>query len=163
MPATYALNRPPWLLLAEAAADPANHGVVTGRVLDGGRPVAGAVVELTKTFNTPTAEQFEKSNDYTAYRTTSTDGVSETILSRALTRADGTFEVHCNPSTRPTVVQDGRESETWTVQVSDGPQQLAVATRDVLVGRGDRVDLGDLRLVPGPPGIVVTGEVAARR
>lgn len=67
----------------------------------------------------------------------------ETITSTALTRADGTFEVHCNPSTRPTVVQDGRESETWTLQVSDGS---GAAERVLLVERGTRIDLGALEL-----------------
>jgi hypothetical protein len=145
IPSTYALNRPAWLLLAEAAADPRNHGVISGRAVDAaGAPVGGAEVVLSKTFRTPTAAQFETSGDYSAYRTTSTDGVEETVRSTALTRPDGTFAVHCNPSTRPTVVQDGRESETWTVVVGrDGARSTE---RSVLVRRGTAADLGDVRL-----------------
>jgi hypothetical protein len=136
VPSTYELNRPAWLLLAEAAADPANHAVVRGRaVRPDGSPAAGEEVVLTKTFNTPTAAQFETSSDYSAYQTISTDGVQETIRTVARTRADGTFAVHCNPSTRPTVVQDGREPEAWTVVVG-------ATTRQVVVDRGDDVDLG---------------------
>jgi hypothetical protein len=145
VPQTYALNRPAWLLLAEAAADVRNHGVVEGRAVDAdGAPVAGAEVVLTKTFRTPTAAQFEKSSNYSAYRTKSTDGIEETIRSVARTRSDGSFVVHANPSTRPTVVQDGRESERWTFAVVDGGRSSAEQT--LLLERGTRARVGDVVL-----------------
>ena len=127
IPATYAENRPAWLLLAEAAANPANHLVISGRVVDAaGAPVVTEVT-LSKEFNTPTAPEvkaWEPNN-----------GVAERIESTAVTRPDGTFEIHANPSTRPfTIMADGSR-EDWTVTI--GSVQQAVYGE-----RGERVDLG---------------------
>lgn len=128
IPSTYAINRPAWLLLAEAAADPANHVVLTGRLVDAaGAPVVGEIT-LSKTFKTQTApEVLAKSHG----------GVEESILSRAVSRPDGTFEIHANPSTRPQTIMFGHPAEAWIVTA-------AGATRQVVADRGDRVDLGDL-------------------
>lgn len=131
IPKTYALNRPAWLLLAEAAADPRNHGVITGRVTG----AAGATVTLTKSFRTPTAVEVDKHKD---------GGVAESIKTVTKVRPDGTFEVHANPSTRPTTIQDGRPKEYWTVTVAAPGRPSAV--RKVHLGRGSRVDLGRIHL-----------------
>jgi hypothetical protein len=52
--------------------------------------------------------------------------------------------VHCNPSTRPTVVQDGREGERWSVVVSGA--EGASTEQSLLVERGTRAALGDVVL-----------------
>ena len=138
VPATYADNRRAWLLLAEAAADPAMHVVLTGRAVDAtGAAVEGAKVVLSKTFRTPTADRFETGSGYAAYRVVADGGVEETVRSAARTGPDGTFVVHANPSTRPTVLQDGRPAEAWTVTVGG-------SVRQVVADRGARVPLGDL-------------------
>lgn len=131
IPSSYAVNRKAWLLLAEAAADPRNHGVVTGRVLTrSGGPAAGVTVTLTKSFKSPVAE------DVLARR----DGsIPETITSTAKTDAQGRFTIHANPSTRPTTVQDRRPKEAWTVKVGS-------TSRKVVLDRGTKVDLGRIRL-----------------
>jgi hypothetical protein len=128
IPSTYAINRPAWLLLAEAAADPRNHVVLTGRLVDGaGAPVMGEIA-LSKTFKTPTATEINAKVD---------DGVTESIRTRAVSRPDGTFEIHANPSTRPQSIMFGFGLEAWTVSAGG-------FTADVIADRGDRVDLGDV-------------------
>ena len=128
IPSTYAINRPAWLLLAEAAASPTNHLVITGRVVDAaGAPVV-APVTLTKSFKTPRAPEIDAKID---------DGVPETITSTALTRPDGSFEIHANPSTRPHSIMFGWPLESWTLNAGAASLQI---TGD----RGDRVDLGTI-------------------
>jgi hypothetical protein len=131
IPSTYALNRPAWLMLAEAAADPRNHGVITGRVVTAsGAPAAGALVTLTKSFKTPVAADVEARRD---------GSVPETITTTAKTDRAGRFTVHANPSTRPTTIQDGRGKEFWTVKIGR-------TSRKVFLDRGTKVDLGTVRL-----------------
>jgi Zinc carboxypeptidase len=128
IPKTYAINRPAWLLLAEAAADPSNHVVVTGRLADAaGAPVAGEVT-LSKSFKTPTVTEIEGKKD---------DGVAESILTRAVSRPDGSFEIHANPSTRPHSIMFGWPAESWTVRAG-------TYEGSVVADRGDRVDLGTI-------------------
>ena len=137
IPSTYAMNRPAWLLLAEAAADPANHVVITGTVVDaGGAPAGGAEVTLWKSFETPTAEEVHAKTD---------GGVSEQIQTTARTRPDGTFTVHANPSTRPHAVMFGWPAEAWTVRFAAGEQSHWT---EVVGDRGDRVDLRTVALAP---------------
>ena len=128
IPSTYAINRPAWLLLAEAAADPAHHVVLTGRLVDRtGAPLA-AEITLSKTFKTPTATEINARVD---------DGVEESILTRAVSRPDGTFEIHANPSTRPQSIMFGFPPEAWTVMAGG-------FSTSVVADRGDRVDLGTI-------------------
>ena len=128
IPSTYAINRPAWLLLAEAAADPRNHAVITGRLVDGaGAPVVGEVT-LSKTFKTPTFTEISAKVD---------NGVEESIVTKAVSRPDGTFEIHANPSTRPHSIMFGWPLESWTVSAG------AYST-SVVADRGDRVDLGSV-------------------
>ncbi len=132
IPKTYALNRPAWLLLAEAAADPRNHGVITGRV--NGAP-KGATVTLTRSFSTPTAVDVDAHKDA---------GVRESIRTVTNVRANGTFTVHANPSTRPVTIQERRAPEHWTVTVT-APGRRTV-TKKVFLDRGTKVDLGRLSI-----------------
>ena len=126
IPSTYAVNRPAWLLLAEAAADPANHVVLTGRLVDAaGAPVVGEVT-LSKSFKTQTAPEVLAKTE---------GGIQESILTRAVSRPDGTFEIHANPSTRPQSIMFGFPPEAWTVSAGG-------FSTSVVADRGDRVDLG---------------------
>ena len=131
IPSTYAINRPAWLLLAEAAADPANHLVLTGRVVDAtGAPVAGQDVTLSKEFKTPTHLEVKAGEV--------NEGVAESLTTVHPSRADGTFEIHANPSTRPlNLYFDETAKEYWTVTIGG-------TTRQVYGDRGDRVDLGTI-------------------
>jgi hypothetical protein len=133
IPSTYAINRPAWLLLAEAAADPANHLVLTGRVVNAsGAPVGGQDVTLSKEFNTPTHVEVKAVEP--------NQGVAESITTVHPTRADGTFEIHANPSTRPlNLYFDETAKEFWTVTIGG-------TTREVYGDRGDRVDLGTITI-----------------
>lgn len=128
IPSTYAINRPAWLLLAEAAADPANHVLMTGRLVDAaGAPVAGEIT-LSKTFKTPTVTEINAKVD---------DGVEESILTKAVAGPDGTFSIHANPSTRPHSIMFGWPAEAWTVTAGG-------YTTSVVADRGDHVDLGTI-------------------
>jgi hypothetical protein len=130
IPKTYAKNRGAWLLLAEAAADRRNHGVITGRVVDGsGAPVVGATIRLSKSFKTPVAADVAAKRDGT---------VPESITSTAKSGRDGSFAVHANPSMRPTSILFGLPKEYWTVTVGS-------TKRKVFLDRGTKVDLGTLR------------------
>jgi hypothetical protein len=130
IPPTYAINRPAWLMLAEAAADPRNRGVITGRVRTvGGAPAASATVTVTTSFRTPVVEDVLAARD---------GGVAETITSTATTDRQGRF-VHANPSTCPTTIQDGRGKELWTVRIGS-------TSRRVFLDRGTKVDLRTVRL-----------------
>jgi hypothetical protein len=125
IPSLYALNRVPFQLICEAGIDPANHGVISGRLVDGsGSPVQGTVT-VTKSFATPVGPN-------------QGDPVPETIESSTPTRADGTFEYHVNPSTRPMPLLEGL-TEAWTVTFAGGGGST---TQAVTVDRGDRADLG---------------------
>ena len=83
-------NRAAYFLAQENTADATKHSVLTGRA------PAGATLRLKKSFETPTSQD-----------TTFTDTLDSTMQ----VGADGTFEWHVNPSTRPLVAQErGREA-----------------------------------------------------
>ena len=116
VPDTYQRNREPFLMLAEAAADPAHHSVIRGRTTRGGRGVEEAVI-VRKSVTLPTD-----------------DGSHVDRIEIAISSGrDGRFEVHLGPSTSPT---------------SDSAQAYEVTaggtTVSVVVGRGERVDVGRL-------------------
>jgi carboxypeptidase T len=120
-----------FLMLAEAAADPATHGVLAGRVTDGaGSPVA-AEIRITKAWDAPLWENGDGSNP------TGEDTYPEWVDSQMET-ADGDFAFHVNPSRRPYDLDD--EPYRMVVTTADGRG----ATRDVRVTRGETVPLGDI-------------------
>ncbi|HEX9823586.1 MAG TPA: M14 family zinc carboxypeptidase [Actinomycetota bacterium] len=123
VPAQYALNRIPFLLVMEAGVNPENHGVIVGKVVDAaGAPVA-ATIRAKKSFDTLTAAEAR---------------IPETIDTTAPARPDGTFELHVNPSTRPRTIMAGGGPEAWdlTIEAPGGTH----ATQ-LVIDRGDRVDL----------------------
>ena len=118
VPENYAKNRPAFLLLAEAAADPAHHAVIRGRTTRGGRGVEEAVI-VRKSVTLPTENG------------THTDHIEIAVSSRR----DGRFEIHLGPSTSPS------SESAQAYEVTAGR-----TTVSVVVGRGERVDLGRLPL-----------------
>ncbi|HVF18675.1 MAG TPA: M14 family zinc carboxypeptidase [Mycobacteriales bacterium] len=119
--------------MAEAAADPRNHGVIAGRVVGrDGRPVQAKVTAVKK-FANPLAENNPLGKE----------SVPVVIDTATRTGTDGAFTWHVNPSTRP-VVQAAGGVEAYTVTIS-APGAASV-TRQVVVRRGQRVDLGTIRL-----------------
>jgi hypothetical protein len=82
-------NREAYFLAQENAADPSKHSVLTGSA------PAGANLRITKSFETPT----------------STEGVTvqDTLTSSLEVPASGRYEWHINPSTRPLVMESGRD------------------------------------------------------
>ncbi|MGH2710840.1 MAG: M14 family zinc carboxypeptidase [Actinomycetota bacterium] len=129
VPQMYGKCRDAFLLLAEAAANPAYHGVITGRVVNGsGAPVAGTI-NLHKEFATPLWPG--AGPDY-----------PEVIDTTMETKADGTFEYHTNPSTRPHIqFEGGTEAFRLTAAAASGSKSL-----DVVVSRGEKLDLGDVKV-----------------
>ncbi|MFN2389822.1 MAG: M14 family zinc carboxypeptidase [Actinomycetota bacterium] len=117
---------------ARAATDPATHSVIAGRVVDRrGRPVK-ARVEIFKSVRTPLWE------DNPSGRQRHPDDLHmETV-----TDGRGRFEWHVNPSTRPFIESlGGRESFRLVVHAGGDLRAIGVT-----VDRGERVDVGTLRL-----------------
>jgi hypothetical protein len=126
--------RESFLVLAEAAADPDLHCVITGRVRDAsGAPVAGAV-ELSKTFDIPLWKDGNASNP------AGLPSISEDHASAMATDEDGAFAFHVNPSRRP---YESGAGVPYTLKVTaDG----STTSREVRINRGQVVDLGELDL-----------------
>jgi hypothetical protein len=129
IPPMYSDNRGAFITWARQAIDPANHLVITGRVVDGGaNPVSGAEVALTKSFETPTAQG---------------QLVPEAVTRVIRTDSDGRFELHAPPSTRPHLAEPvfgGPTTEPWLIAF--GAQ--GTPTVPVEAGRGELVALGDI-------------------
>lgn len=127
VPQMYAKCRNAFLLLAEAAANPEYHGVVTGRVEDASGAPVQAEINLYKSFETP----LWSSGSY-----------PEVISTTMVSEPDGTFEYHTNPSTRPHIAfEGGSEPFVLTATAASGQKAL-----DIVVRRGDRVDVGTLQV-----------------
>lgn len=116
VPEGYERNRRPFLLLAEAAADPAHHAVIKGRTMRGGRGSEEAVI-VRKGLSLPTSKGQHGDRIQIA---TSSD-------------RDGRFQIHLGPSTPP----GGAGPEHYEVVVGR-------SVVGVVVGRGERVDLGSI-------------------
>ena len=78
-------NREAYLLALEAASDPAHHSVVAGRA------PAGAILRLTKEFQTKTSIESLT--------------ISDRLESTTTVPASGKYTWHVNPSTRPEVME----------------------------------------------------------
>ncbi|HUR50323.1 MAG TPA: M14 family metallopeptidase [Acidimicrobiales bacterium] len=114
IPENYARNRKPFLMLAEAAADPAHHAVITGRTMRGGSGSEEAVI-VRKAVSMATE-----------------GGRHDDRLEIAISsQRDGRFEIHLGPSTPPLATSP----ENYEVVAG----RSAVP---VVVARGERVDLG---------------------
>ncbi|HVM00820.1 MAG TPA: M14 family zinc carboxypeptidase [Egibacteraceae bacterium] len=137
----YRLNRESFLLLGEAArltavelTDPrgapvlhATHGIVSGRVVDGGGNPVAADLAVARTARVPLG-------DGTLY--------PEPSRATMATPADGAFAWHLPPSTTPMARERGEE-EAWTLTVAAGGRSV---TRQVRLDRGQTADLGEIRL-----------------
>lgn len=114
VPDYYANNREPFLMLAEAAADPAHHAVIRGRTITNGKGAPEAVT-VRKAVTLPTQS-----------------GPHQDPIEIALSSdSDGRFEVHLGPSTPPLA----ETTEHYEVRVGR-------TTVGVVVNRGERVNLG---------------------
>ncbi|TDU89817.1 murein tripeptide amidase MpaA [Kribbella voronezhensis] len=109
-------NRAAFLLAAESTINPARHSIITGT------GPAGAVLRLKKSFSTKT------------WNGTSLPDVLDTTM---VVPAGGTYTWHTNPSTRPSVVQQGG-TEAWTL-TCERPTGQVLETRQVTVARGASV------------------------
>lgn len=117
IPEAYARNREPFLILAEAAADPAHHAVLTGRTVTAAGTGVAADIVIRGTVTVPTADG--PWTDVMAFPLRSND--------------DGTWTAHVGPSTSPTSsVQEAYEIVT------------SRRTRKVAVARGERVKVPDM-------------------
>jgi hypothetical protein len=125
--------RESFLVLAEAAANPAWHGVLRGRLTDAsGAPLPGRV-SVEKTFEIPLWKDGDASNP------AGIPALTEEHTSEMVTDADGSFVFHVNPSRRPFEPDEG-VPYTVTVTAEDGRS----ASRTVHVGRGDVANLGEV-------------------
>jgi hypothetical protein len=121
-----------FMIMAHAAADPDLHSVISGRVVDrGGRPVAARLF-LTKRFRTPLGHGNPSGKKF----------IVEKLATGMQTRRSGAFVWHVNPSTRPTVLSNGRR-ESYTLTLAS---RVGCRTLHVRVGREGRVNLGAIRL-----------------
>lgn len=109
------------LLAGQAAADPANHSVITGSA------PAGLTLRLTKDFQTTTS-YVEGSADGAAIL------IPEHLETRLTVPASGRYTWHVNPSTRPLEILAGR-TEAWTLSylAADG---AVLQSRQVTVAIG---------------------------
>ncbi|MFP5309991.1 MAG: M14 family zinc carboxypeptidase [Actinomycetes bacterium] len=113
--------------------DTLNHAVVRGKL-----PAAGEV-RVTKRYPIRLWKQ-DGSGDENPLKQFA---VEETVDSRHVTRADGSFELHLNPSTQPKVeFAGGREAYDISFVLPDGRG----AMRRMVVERGKVVDLGTIAI-----------------
>jgi hypothetical protein len=159
VPAMYAKNRPSLIMLAEEMCltpdqRPANrelppvlgdfgytgtklnHSIVRGRLVDAaGNGVAGTVT-LRKRFETLLWREGDGSNP------ANQPSVEELIETTMETESDGMFVYHVNPSTRPYLQFEG---VTESYELTAKGKGLGTV-RDVVVDRGQDLDLGALQL-----------------
>jgi hypothetical protein len=121
-------NRAAYLKALEAAADPALHGVLTGR------GPAGGTVEVFKTFLTEATAEDPDSLDGEPIR------FRDTLRSSMTIPASGTFTKHVNPSIRPAAEKAEQPDEAWTVTCRDASGAV-LGQLDVIVDRGQTVDV----------------------
>jgi hypothetical protein len=121
------------LRAAEAAADPAGHGVLEGEA------PAGAELTASRNFTTATSRLCPdglpaRACPGRARERQVPDGATATLT----VGPEGVFSWHLGVSTRPFVALDGRQ-EPWTITCTVGGQ--VVAHHEVVVGRGARIPL----------------------
>ena len=136
IPAMYNLNREPFFTLFREAADPANHAILSGTVVDGNGAPLPATISISKDLKSPA---WFNGNGVAPGGVRETDDSLRTSMQ---SEPNGTFAYHVNPSRRPWL--EGAEDEAYVVTISaEGKQSLA---RTIAVSRGDVVDLGQIQL-----------------
>ena len=136
IPAMYNLNREPFFILAAEAADPRNHAILRGSIVDAnGAPLPGSV-SIRKTMSSP-AWFHGNGSAPGGVRTT-----QDTLQTSMDTGNDGSFTYHVNPSKRPWL--EGAGNEAYEVTISASAKQPV--TRTISVSRGDSLDLGTVQL-----------------
>ncbi len=119
-------------IMADVAADARHHAVVAGRVVDrAGRPVR-ATLTLRKTVSVPLWPGNPSSND----------AMTHQLRWKSAADAKGLFAWHVPPSVRPQIGAAGAR-ESFLLDVAAGGK---VRTIKVTVRRGQRLDLGTIRL-----------------
>lgn len=126
-------------IMGETAANPRHHAVITGRIARGG---GGRKAHLALRRSTPTP--LGEGNP------TGRKRVREVFATDLFTRVGRRFEWHVNPSTRPVAAR----SEAYQLEISAGGRCDSVTVR---VRRGQRLDLGTIRLMDTCDRIVVVG------
>jgi hypothetical protein len=130
-----------FMVLVRAAAEPRNHCVIKGRVVDAkGKSLPGAKLVLHKEFDSP-------------YWPVGVDGIGPALSTRKSTHevldismkadGDGRFEWHVNPSTRPLIAAEGKK-ETYALKITSSGHKPG--KRKIFLKRGDVLDLGDVTL-----------------
>ncbi|MCW2681182.1 MAG: Carboxypeptidase precursor [Frankiales bacterium] len=136
-------KRPAFPLNADATAElrdmkvtskKLNHAIITGRAVNrAGRPVR-AKLSITKTFDTELWQQGSGNPlGQKVYR--------EFLDTSMESGADGRFEWHVNPSTRPALTA-AKKTESYVLSIT-GPTGVGVSRR-IVVKRGQRLDLGNV-------------------
>ena len=110
-------------VMHEVSANPRYHSVLTGKV------PGGAKLTLSKTFKTPLSEGNPLGEEF----------VTEKLNMTIPTTKDGSFEWHVGQSLRPYE----KKVEAYTLTISSGGKKK---TMSVVVRRGQRLDLGTIRL-----------------
>ena len=132
----YNLNREPFFILAAEAADPRNHAILRGSIVDANdAPLAGSI-SIGKTMSSP-AWFHGNGTAPGGVRTT-----QDTLQTSMDTGSDGAFTYHVNPSKRPWL--QGAENEAYEVTIAAAGKQPV--TRTIAVSRGDALDLGQVTL-----------------
>lgn len=124
-----------FLIMAEAAANPRLHSVIEGRVVDeNGKPVK-AKLQLFKSFKTPLGDGNPAEKK----------AIREELSMSLRSDGDGSFAWHVNPSTRPIPELEGKK-ESYELLITS---RTGMRFLDVTVDRGERLDLGTIRLKRG--------------
>lgn len=110
-------------IMLAVCANPRYHSVLKGKV------PGGAKLTITKTFKTPLSPG----------NPTGEESITEKIRMNLRTKADGSFEWHLNPSSRPYE----KKPETYKLTISSGGKKK---TMQVLLKRGQKLDLGTIKL-----------------
>ena len=146
----YRRNREPFILLGETArfqhvehrvwdrstgeygetVDYPTHGVIRAEVTDGDGSPLPASLRVSRTTRIPLGAAADEEH------------YEEASQARAATDDAGHIDWHLPPSTTPTAIERG-ETEAWLLEVDAGGETV---TREVVLARGQTVDLGQIRI-----------------
>lgn len=116
-----------FMVMLDVSADPRYHSVIAGKIAGG-----EAKLTITKKFKT----------DLSPGNPIGAEFVTEKLKVTIQTEANGSFEWHLGPSTRPWEKKAGK-TESYTLTISAGGK---TKTMSVVVDRGERLNLGTIRL-----------------